>query len=314
MAPRAKATPKGRAKAKAKAKAAAKGKAKAAAKSAGGRTLPRSAGSVAPSSGLVGQGRLYKEGSDVFDIDLNVSDAAKNMHKFYRMQVVESNDRSKYWFVQHWGRIGTTGQTQVKGPSSKDAAVKAMKAKFKQKSGKAWENRGAAGPGSGNSSARGGKGHYEMTARLRSAGAGTSRKRGSIAISLMWDHSREDKCNDLDLHVTPPSGEKIWYRHKRSRCKGELDVDMQQDAPKPVENVVWKDKAPKGTYKVAVVNFSANHNNSVPFQVGIVKDGGEMEMIEKTMPGKSGVKGRSEDLQVRMIAACRSARELGNMA
>lgn len=284
------AAPKARAKAKAQAKAEAKGKAKAKAAAGGGRQLPRSAGSVAPSSGLAGQGKIFKEGSDVFDIDLNVSDASKNMHKFYRMQVVESNDKKKYWFVQHWGRIGTTGQTQVKGPSSKDTAVKAMKSKFRQKSGKDWSQRGIAGPGSGDSSARGGKGHYEMTSRLKSAGAGMSKKRGSIAISLMWDHSRQDRRNDLDLHVTPPSGEKIWYAHKKSKCKGELDVDMRQQAPRPVENCVWKDKAPKGTYKVAVVNFSSNHNNSVKFQVGIVKDGGEMDMIEKSVGGRSGSK------------------------
>jgi len=278
--------PKSKARAKPKAKALVKSKAKAKAKAPAGRRLPRSAGAVAPTSGLADKGRIYKEGGEVFDIDLNVSDASKNMHKFYRMQVVESSDGTKYWFVQHWGRIGTTGQTQVKGPSGKDAAIKAMKQKFRQKSGKDWANRGAAGPGSGDSSARGGKGHYEMTSRLKAAGAGRSTAKGSIAISLMWDHSRADTRNDLDLHVTPPGGEKIWYMHKKSRCGGELDVDRRQDAPKPVENIVWKRKAPKGTFKVMVENFSANHERSIPFQVGIVKDGGEMDWIEKTMPGK----------------------------
>merc|ERR1719174_2390847 len=91
-------------------KAKAKAKGKAAAAGVGGRSLPKSTGAVAPNSGLVGQGKLYKEGSEVFDIDLNVSDASKNMDKFMRMQVVESNDKKKYWFVQHWGRTGTTGQ------------------------------------------------------------------------------------------------------------------------------------------------------------------------------------------------------------
>merc|ERR1711972_713305 len=96
----------------------------------------------------------------------------------------------------------------------------------------------------------------------------------------MWDHSNQQRRNDLDLHVTPPSGEKIWFAHKKSRCKGELDVDMRQQAPKPVENCVWKDKAPKGTYQVSVVNF----------KVGIVKDGGDMEMLDKTVAGKAGSK------------------------
>lgn len=274
--------------ARATAKAKSKGVAKAKAKAAGGRSLPRSAGAVAPSSGLTGQGKVFKEGSDVFDIDLNVTDASKNMAKFYRMQVVESNDKSKYWFVQHWGRIGTAGQTQVKGPTSKDGAVKMMKQKFRQKSGKDWANRGAAGPGSGNSSARGGKGHYEMTSRLKAAGAKFATQRGAVAISLMWNHDSRSKRNDLDLHVTPPSGEKIWYQHKKSRCKGALDVDRQQDAPKPVENIVWTKNAPKGKYKVQVVNFSANHSGPMPFDVGIVLDGGDMEVIKKKVSGKEG--------------------------
>lgn len=272
-----------RATAKAKSKGTAKAKAK-----APGRSLPQSAGAVAPSSGLTGQGKVFKEGGDVWDIDLNVSDASKNMNKFYRMQVVESNDKSKYWFVQHWGRIGTAGQTQVKGPSSKDVATKLMKSKFRQKSGKDWANRGAAGPGSGDSSARGGKGHYEMTARLKSAGAKFATAKGSVAISLMWNHDSKAKRNDLDLHVTPPSGEKIWYQHKKSRCGGQLDVDRMQDAPKPVENIVWTKKAPKGKYKVQVKNYSASHKGPMPFEVGIVLDGGDMQVYKKKVSGKEG--------------------------
>lgn len=248
-----------------------------------GRSLPKSAGKVAPSSGLADKGSVLKP----YDIDLNVVDATKNMSKFYRMQIVESKDKSKYWFVQHWGRIGTAGQTQVKGPSSKDQAIKLMEAKFKSKTKKSWADRGSAGPGSGDSSARAGHGSYEMTARLKKAGAKMATKPGQVAISLMWDHTSKTVLNDLDLWVTAPSGEKIGFKHKRSKCGGVLDVDRMQDAPKPVENIVWTKKAPKGNYTVKVNNFSRNHNKSVPFQVGIVLNGGEREMIQKTMPAKS---------------------------
>jgi len=273
--------------AKAKAKGTVKAKAKASA-GGGGRKLPKSAGSVSPQSGLVGKGKVFKDGSDLFDIDLNVRDEAKNMNKFYRMQVVQSNDGSKYWFVQHWGRVGTGGQVQVKGPMGKDAAVKAIKSKFRQKSGKAWENRGSAGPGSGDSAARGGHGHYELTSRLKSAGTKFSKLQGSVQISLMWDHSSKKVRNDLDLHVVPPGGEKIWYEHKRSKCGGQLDVDRRMDADRPVENIVWTKKAPRGTYKVSVQNFMGSHSKAVSFEVGISKDGGEMQMFKKTVPGRTG--------------------------
>jgi predicted DNA-binding WGR domain protein len=37
--------------------------------------------------------------------------------------------------VQHWGRTGTKGQTQITGPGSKDAAMDVFMAKFKEKAG-----------------------------------------------------------------------------------------------------------------------------------------------------------------------------------
>jgi len=107
-----------------------------------------------------------------------------------------------------------------------------------------------------------------------------------VAISLMWDNTNKRKLNDLDLHVTPPSGEKIWYQHKKSKCNGVLDVDRQQDCRDPVENIVWK-KAPKGPYKVQVVNYVGNHNDAVKFDVGICIDGGETQMLSKSVPGKT---------------------------
>merc|ERR1712232_757312 len=247
-----------------------------------GRSLPKSVGKVMPTSGLGDKGKVFKP----YDIDLNITDASKNMDKFYRMQVVKSNDKAKYWFVQHWGRNGTTGQMQVKGPTDQAKAVKMMEQKFRQKTGKSWADRGAAGKGSADSSARSGKGHYELTARLKKAGAKFATKKGAVAISLMWDHTSAEVRNDLDLWVTAPSGEKIVFKNTKGRCGGKLDVDRMQDASKPVENIVWTKSAPKGNYTVKVHNFSSNHSKAIPFQVGIVKDGGAMEMLSKTMPGE----------------------------
>jgi len=244
---------------------------------------------VLPSSGLKDKGTVLKDGGETYSASLNLVDAAKNHDKFYHMQVVVSKDKSKCWFVQHWGRNGTSGQTQVKGPSSKDAAIKLMLAKFKQKSGVKFEDRGKNGAAAPGSTAKTGK--YEMlNRRLTKAKAGRSKKKGAVAISLMWDHSNKRKRNDLDLHVTPPSGETIFYMHKKSKCGGTLDVDRQQDAPEPVENIVWKSKAPKGNYKVEVKNFSASHSASVMFDVGICIDGGETQMLTKSVPGKEGAK------------------------
>jgi hypothetical protein len=57
----------------------------------------------------------------------------------------------------------------------------------------------------------------EFKQRLDREGA----QSGDVQISLKWDN-----YNDLDLHVICPSGETIYFGHRKSECGGELDVDM----------------------------------------------------------------------------------------
>jgi len=109
-------------------------------------------------------------------------------------------------------------------------------------------------------------------------------KTGDVAISLAWN-----SFDDLDLHVIPPSGEEISYNHKKSKCGGELDVDMnvKGESDKPVENVFWPTGgAPHGKYKVYVQNYAFHGNkkhvkdsSSVPFRVQ-VKVGDDVKIYE----------------------------------
>jgi Ca-activated chloride channel family protein len=88
----------------------------------------------------------------------------------------------------------------------------------------------------------------EFSARLGQAGA----QSGDVRISLLWDNR-----NDLDLIVYPPTGGKIYYGSRRNGF-GLLDVDMNVngETPKPVENVFWPaGKAPAGKYRVCVRYF-----------------------------------------------------------
>jgi outer membrane protein OmpA-like peptidoglycan-associated protein len=91
----------------------------------------------------------------------------------------------------------------------------------------------------------------ELNKRLKREGA----KTGSIQISLLWNN-----YNDLDLHCIDPSGEEIFYSHKKSSSNGELDVDMNAGGPssnQPVENIYWgKGTAPDGEYKVILHHYA----------------------------------------------------------
>ncbi len=91
----------------------------------------------------------------------------------------------------------------------------------------------------------------DMDERLEREGGAS----GEVQISLAWDD-----YNDLDLHLFCPSGERIYFNNKKSECGGHLDVDMnvRPVSNTPVENVVWHDDAPLGTYKVGV-HFYKHH-------------------------------------------------------
>lgn len=252
----------------------------AAASTTSSTTAPNNTIVVVPGIDSIHQPRIFGE----YQMHLNLTDRATNADKFIKMQVCTDKTGNKFWFFNSWGRNGTSGQHQIKGPfSTSNEAIKLMEKKFKTKTGKNWANRNDTSSGSSSN-----KKHYDIVKRLQDAGAGMSMVKGSIAISLMWDHSGPQKRNDLDLWVTCPSGEKIGYYHKESKCGGKLDVDRMQDALQPVENTVWKSKCPKGKYKIQVNNFSLNHTQNMEFYVSIVKDGGNRTMNKYSMPGIRG--------------------------
>ncbi len=121
----------------------------------------------------------------------------------------------------------------------------------------------------------------EMRARVLSAGGQYDNV--DIRASLLWNNR-----NDLDLHVIPPSGEKVYFGHKRSACGGWLDVDrnVMGDTDKPVENVQWsRGTAPKGRYRVRVNNyrFHSNPGDDTPFRVELEANG-RIEHFDGVVP------------------------------
>jgi hypothetical protein len=98
------------------------------------------------------------------------------------------------------------------------------------------------------------KADIDAEIRQRVTAAGGLYDNVDVRASLLWNNR-----NDLDLHVVPPSGEEVFYAHKKSACGGWLDVDMnvRGETEKPVENIRWaRGQAPAGRYKVYVQNYA----------------------------------------------------------
>ncbi|MDZ7710617.1 MAG: hypothetical protein U5K36_11590 [Roseovarius sp.] len=82
----------------------------------------------------------------------------------------------------------------------------------------------------------------------RAAQAGAVR--GDLTFTIIWDGS-----DDLDLHVTCPTGETLYFM-KTATCNGRLDVDSnaQEISPNPIENAHFSDPQP-GTYRVRINHY-----------------------------------------------------------
>lgn len=129
------------------------------------------------------------------------------------------------------------------------------------------------------------KSDIDAEIRRRVEGAGGQYANVDVRASLIWNNR-----NDLDLHVIAPSGEEIYYAHKKSECRGWLDVDMnvQGETTKPVENIRWSQgQAPKGRYKVFVQNYRFHELDAglTPFRVE-VEVAGEIRHFDGTIGGK----------------------------
>jgi uncharacterized protein YfaP (DUF2135 family) len=77
-----------------------------------------------------------------------------------------------------------------------------------------------------------------------------------VQVSLAWDAP-----TDVDLHVTDPANEEIYFANTTSASGGELDLDSNAACSIDNinnENITWPvNGAPNGTYTVELVYWSA---------------------------------------------------------
>lgn len=122
--------------------------------------------------------------------------------------------------------------------------------------------------------------------RARREGA----REGNVQVVLAWD----DK-NDLDLAITCPNGQRIYFENRRA-CGAELDVDMNVTggprpiSARPVENVTWAGDPPSGQYRIEVTNYARNPGGPAasPFRVTIRRPGQPEQVLRgQARPGET---------------------------
>jgi hypothetical protein len=103
---------------------------------------------------------------------------------------------------------------------------------------------------------------------------------GVIQSTLRWATT-----DDLDLEITDPSGQRVFFQNKRVPSGGQLDVDSNANCENtitnPVENIFWPPTgAPPGNY-VARVNLykrCGTTTGAIPFRLRLLVQGREQNL------------------------------------
>lgn len=92
---------------------------------------------------------------------------------------------------------------------------------------------------------------------------------GDVQVLLSWNN-----YNDLDLIVTDPYNESVWFKNRRVPSGGQLEIDMNVEYPDskmPIENIYWPSGgAPNGTYNVYLLLYKQHENTAEnPFKITV---------------------------------------------
>ena len=89
----------------------------------------------------------------------------------------------------------------------------------------------------------------QHTSQIQSIDAILAYGYGDVQVTLTWNNGA-----DIDLYVTDPNGDELWYQNQSVASGGQLDVD-DTDGFGP-ENVFWpQGEAPDGTYEVGIHHY-----------------------------------------------------------
>lgn len=94
---------------------------------------------------------------------------------------------------------------------------------------------------------------------------------GDVQVTLRWDTQA-----DIDLHVTDPMNEEIYFAHRTANSGGQLDVDANAGCSNDprVENIFWPTGgSPSGTYQIEVDYYNECGAGATNYEVIVRVDG-----------------------------------------
>ncbi len=114
---------------------------------------------------------------------------------------------------------------------------------------------------------------------------------GPIQVTLSWN-----TIDDLDLYVTDPTQQTVFFNNRIVPSGGRLDVDANADCvavtQNAVENVFWASTPPSGPYFIEVRLFRRCSQSTapIPFTVTVRKSGNVAQTFSglATSPGLAG--------------------------
>ncbi|XP_061389126.1 poly [ADP-ribose] polymerase [Musca vetustissima] len=98
---------------------------------------------VDPDSGLEDVAHVYiSRNKDKFNVVLGKTDIQRNKNSYYKIQLLESDNKQKFWVFRSWGRIGTTiGGNKLESFSNLVEAIESFKEIYLDKTGNHFDNR-----------------------------------------------------------------------------------------------------------------------------------------------------------------------------
>ncbi|CAG9783197.1 unnamed protein product [Diatraea saccharalis] len=98
---------------------------------------------VDPDSGLEDVAHVYRDGEGTkYTVVLSKTDVVAQKNSYYKLQVLEHENKRKYWLFRSWGRIGTTiGGNKVEECKSCDDAIDRFTSLYMEKTENPWECR-----------------------------------------------------------------------------------------------------------------------------------------------------------------------------